>query len=192
MVYVNPITGPHSGKQRFCYVCNFQSKPVVAVFVKPEALEEPGLLESIQKMWKDHSELECFVVCMSGPNKEIVTKLRALFNDKKLEIPLTVLPDDESKIAIYQSLPIRPEAKYTFLFYVGRQIDKVSEDIKILKSLSPLLSPRSMKFNRFANSSAGTTDPASNKGSLLDAALNVSPAFKELDDAAKSIIKKYR
>jgi hypothetical protein len=192
MIYVNPITGVNAGRRNVCYVCEYGSAPVVAAFVRPEAIDEPGVLEAIQKLNDKHAALKAFVVCLSGPEDSVENKLLKLADEKKLTIPLTLLPDKRSETSIYQSLPIRPNARLTIMLYRGRQVVKVSEDLgfrggsaagaatvpqgSTLKSFSAF-------FVRGGGGSAAVPH--------LPESLDDSAAFKELDQAAAEMIAGY-
>lgn len=145
MLYVNVIKGDRKpnekgqilhdfeGEKMFCYVCALNTKQVIAIFVKPEAIEKPGLLEAIQKLRNENPTVIPFVVCLSGPNSELENKLGSLYEEKNLDFGLTVLPKKEAIAEIYQSFTfIKPEANITMVIYKGKKVEDIIDEEEFL------------------------------------------------------------
>lgn len=185
MLYVNVITGPNVGRRSFCYVCQYSDAPVIAVFIKPEALEKPGLLEAVQKLNDKHPELQPFVVCLSGPDDELEDKLSGLAKEKNLTIPLTVLPRKNSVESLYKLLSINKNAEVTILLYSGRYVKRKFEDLEFFETFSP---PASL-FTTLESDLVAAPDITA-EGDITDTSefLDNSTAFAELDEAAARMI----
>lgn len=184
MLYVNVITGPSAGRRSFCYVCQYSDAPVIAVFIKPEALEKPGLLEAVQKLNDKHPELQPFVVCLSGPDDVLEDKLRDLAREKNLTIPLTVLPGKNSVESLYKLLSINKNAEVTILLYSGRYVKQKFEDLEFFGTTFPPTSSPPLGLDFMVAPNPTTEADLADTGELLDA----SPAFIELDEAASRMI----
>lgn len=116
---VNPfqvvdVTGPHKGEQ-LCYRCQYGANAVVAVFINKSGAADAGeLLSGVQKIVDQNKRLRSFVVFMSGPEmKNNLTKIAA---EKKITIPLTVLPGGPRAADVGQ-YEINPEAQNTVLLW---------------------------------------------------------------------------
>jgi len=109
------VSGPNKGKQ-LCYRCSYGGAPVVAAFIKGDAVEGASLAAAIQKLTQTNSEkgLRSFVVFMGGP--ELKGSIEKIAAEKKITIPLTFLPagPKSADIANYQ---INPEASTTVLLW---------------------------------------------------------------------------
>ena len=109
------ISGPSKGRQ-LCYRCQFGGNPVMAAFIKSSPTESAALLTEIQKVYDANKakNLKSFVVFMGGPELKVaVEKLAA---EKKITIPLTVLPQG-TKAADIAQYQINPEAANTVLLW---------------------------------------------------------------------------
>ena len=109
------VSGPSKGKQ-LCYRCQYGGNPVMAGFIKSSPAEAAGLLTAMQSVYDANKakNLKAFVVFMGGPELKVgVEKLAA---EKKITIPLTLLPQgtQAADIAQYQ---INPEAANTILLW---------------------------------------------------------------------------
>jgi len=107
------VTGPKKGTE-LCYRCAYGNAPVVAAFIKGDPAKAAGLLSGMQKLVGEHKGLQSFVVFMGG--KDLREPLEKLAAEKKITIPLTILPGgaDASDIAAYK---ISPEAQNTVLLW---------------------------------------------------------------------------
>ena len=109
------ISGPSKGRQ-LCYRCQFGGNPVMAAFIKSSPAESATLLSEMQKVYDANKakNLKSFVVFMGGPELKVaVEKLAA---EKKITIPLTVLPQG-TKAADIAQYQINPEAANTVLLW---------------------------------------------------------------------------
>jgi hypothetical protein len=199
MIYVNPVTGPYAGRERFCYVCALGSAPVVAVFIKPSLIEETTAIDAIQQLHDKHEQLQGFLVCLSGPEEHIVSQLKSLSQERKLNIPLATLPDQASLISIYQSLPIDPLDDITVLLYRGRQIAFKTSDLNSFNQLEPDSETGEIANNLRPINVKDLVPKKINHMTLFDKlelglkgrAASPSRAFKALDSAATALINEY-
>lgn len=200
MLYVNPVTGPYAGQRMVCYVCQYGSEPVAAVFLKPATLEEPGMLEAVQALVERHPALRAFVVCLSGPDAALEERLRTLAREKGLTVPLTVLPDRGSEVSIYQAICIRRSARVTVLLYKGRQVVRVAEDLHFVDdqadltatpaaaaaiSVAAAATPAALEAEAEAEPEAGATAA----GGDVRARVEASRDFRELDAVAAAMVE---
>ena len=109
------VTGPHKGDQ-LCYRCSFGGDPVMAAFIKSSPAEAAGLLTAMQSVYDANKakNLKSFVVFMGGP--ELGPAVAKVAAEKKLTIPLTVLPKG-AKAADIAQYQINPEAANTILLW---------------------------------------------------------------------------
>lgn len=175
MFDVIPVTGPYKDQGRMCYVCKLGSNSVVAAFIREDFIESPGLLEAIQQLSNANEELHAFVVCLNKaqPDEQLKAKLRLIAENRKIVIPLMVLPEGK----IPPSLPINEEAENTVVFYKGRRIAKKLENIRFETPPEVLLFDSSiMPMNINVANAAHET------------AIDSSQTFRDLNDSATKMI----
>ena len=112
---VADVTGPSKGKQ-LCYRCQFGGNPVLAAFIKSSPAESAALLASLQSVYDANKakNLKSFIVFMGGP--ELQSAIAKVAAEKKITIPLTVLPGG-AKAADIAQYQINPDAANTVLLW---------------------------------------------------------------------------
>ena len=112
---VADVTGPSKGRQ-LCYRCQFGGNPVMAAFIKTSPAESAALLTEMQKVYDANKSknLKSFIVFMGG--QELAPALAKIAAEKKITIPLTVLPGG-AKAADIAQYQINPDAANTVLLW---------------------------------------------------------------------------
>ena len=184
MFNVIPVTGPHQGQGRICYICELGSAPVAVAFIKPQSAQGTTLLEAIQKLYEKHRSLQAFIVFLATSEEGLKQKLRALAEEKKLTVPLTVLPEG----GLPDSIPVSPEAENAVLLYRGRQIVKKLENVNFE---TPFFFPPGSSSNLIGLSANAPLDsPPTALGVDAKTPLDSSATFMELDEAAADMLSR--
>ncbi len=107
------VTGPKKGQQ-LCYRCSYGQAPVVAAFIKGTGTDAAKVLGNLQAVVEKNKGVKSFVVFMGGP--ELKSSIEKIAADKKISIPLTLLPNGPlaADIAGYQ---INPQVDNTILLW---------------------------------------------------------------------------
>jgi hypothetical protein len=116
MFDVMPVTGTFRDTGRFCAVCALGGAPAMVVFIQKEQLQG-DLLEKVQEVSDKYPALQVFVVVLGLPTEGLKAEMRKAAADKKLRIPLTLLPEGE----IPALLPIDRNAGNNVFFYRGQR-----------------------------------------------------------------------
>jgi hypothetical protein len=118
--YARAITGPDSGKT-LCYVCKYEHRPVVLVFVRQFEDGLDTLLQELDRevdqQWK-HS-LRAGVFFCGQPSEKLQPKLVNLSRDLELTIPLAVPAEFQTGPS---NLQLDQEAAVTLVVYRDRKV----------------------------------------------------------------------
>ena len=146
--YVQDVTGPSAGKDPLCYRCQYNKRPVVAIFTRKVDDKVASLVKQIDsKVAKNgDKKMAAFVVVLSDDPAANEAKLKELAKKEGIKIPLTTFenaagPEDykiskDAEVTVLEW--VESKVKVNHSFAAGKLDDEgikavVSDTAKILE-----------------------------------------------------------